>query len=242
LLIGLSDVRAQESREKLNEKLITLKMVEQPVFDVFLRLIYKYDVPIGFEESTFDKDHDDYYFQPQVPPSEEKAKYFGNDSKTYAEDIKNHLISLDFTNARLETVLNSIVKQMKYYNWEINDGVVNIFPVKGRNRLFENLLSLQISNFYIKKGSEVERISFRIIFGLPEFKKFLDENNVETDGRVDDPWYYHRALTEDLSFSDLTFKELLNKITISKRGGWILRTCKHNKSVKVGKAAFEILI
>jgi hypothetical protein len=34
-------------------------------------------------------------------------------------------------------------------------------------------------------------------------------------------------LKDDLFFSNLTFRELLNKIAKTKKGGWILRKKKH---------------
>ena len=37
---------------------------------------------------------------------------------------------------------------------------------------------------------------------------------------------YERTLPSDLSFSNLTFRDLLNKTTKVKRGGWILRRGK----------------
>src|ERR687883_495587 len=67
LIAGVSSVRGQEKKPGLKDKRITIKMNKKPLFDVFMRLIYDYDVAIGFEESTLDSEHDDYQFETNVP-------------------------------------------------------------------------------------------------------------------------------------------------------------------------------
>ena len=230
LIAGVSGARAQDKKPELKDKRITIKMKNKMLWDVFMRLMYDYDVAIGFEESTLDSRHDDYEFEVNVPydePSEKDANgYPLNGSGGYPNDVKNHLMTVDFKDARLEDVMNDIVRQMKNYDWEINDEVVNIFPIRGRDPRFEKLLDLKISQFSIEKGRAVGIIQGIIIHILPEIKAFLAENNLYAEASRNAPWYIERPLPVGMKFSNLTFKELLNRITKKKRGGWILKRAK----------------
>ena len=69
------------------------------------------------------------------------------------------------------------------------------------------------------------------IKNLPEFYRFLRENNTRFIGfrngfpaRVQAQ--YGRTLDADMKFSNLTFRELLNRITKTKKGGLKLRWMK----------------
>lgn len=241
IALGLVSVRGQEKKVELKDKRITIQIVNKPLFDAFIKLIYLYDVPIGFEESTLDKVHDDYFFETNVPPEEQK-KNFTNEPVLGYSDIKNHLLTLNFKDARLEDVLNSIVKQMKNYVWEINNDVVNIYPIKGRDPRFEKLLNLRIREFAVPKGSEVGLIQPLIVLNLPELKAFLSENNLYAESDRTDVWFLERPLPVELKFSDLTFKELLNGITKVKRGGWVLMSDKRKRPENKGKEFIDILI
>jgi hypothetical protein len=178
-----------------------------------------------------------------VPPNDKKKDFANEPLLTWDQRIKNrHLISLNFKDARLEDVLNELVKQMQNYDWTVNDGVVNIFPIKGRDLRFEKLLELKIRTFSVPKGEEFATIQPMIVFNLPEFKAFLAENNLnsESDRRI--PKYADLPLPVELRFSNLPFRKLLNEITRLKRGGWILRADKRKKSENNGKEVIEILI
>jgi hypothetical protein len=246
LAISCLNVQGQGKNVELKDKRISIQMDCKPLLDVFIQLIYEYDVAIGFEESTLDKNHDDYDFQTNIPYNETNI----TNSKGGAARglsglrpvVKNHLISLNFTDARLGDVLNAVVKQMKNYSWDINDDVINIFPIKGRDTRFEKLLNLKVRGFVVPKDKEVGIIQPMIVLNLPEFKAFLAENNLFAESDRTAPWYIERPLPMELRFSDLSFKQLLNRITKSKRGGWILKTNKLNKPENKGKEVIEILI
>jgi hypothetical protein len=64
------------------------------------------------------------------------------------------------------------------------------------------------------------------LFILPEFKKFLTKNSL--DHSQSRTGYLvqvlERKIPDELRFSNITFKELLNKITKVKRVGWILKS------------------
>jgi hypothetical protein len=241
LTTGFLCVNGQVKKIDLKDQRITIQMVEKPLFSVFARLMYKFDVPIGFEESGLDKNHNDYDFQTNVPPDEEKSHYA---DKILVSDIgpkvKDHLITINFVDARFEDVMNAIVKQMKNYDWKIHNDAVNIFPISVRDSKFEKLLDMKVCEFNLQKGTKVGFLQF-VIYGLPEFKSYLLENNLTVGSeRWFSLWFDERPLPSDMKFSNLTFRELLNEITRLKRGGWILRKSKSSK-IK-DKEAIELLI
>lgn len=230
LTIGLLSVRGQEKNSELKDKRIAIQMADKPLLAVFGRLIYKYDIAIGFEESTLDRVHRDYQFETNIPTDKWKAQ-INVDGEFKGEHIprpEGHLITVDFKDAPLKDVMNAIVGQMKNYDWEINNDVVNIFPVRGRDPKFVQLLDLKVREFALWKNAEVGFIQ-TFIFLLPEFKTFLAKNNLRINSlRTFSLWFIERPLPEGMRFSGLTFRELLNAITRSKRGGWILETKKKN--------------
>lgn len=236
-------VPGQRKVEALKEKRVSIQVSRKPLFDVFMRLIYDYDVTIGLEESVLDREHNDYHFETNIPYAETpKSRNGGKTNVTFGgrPKIVNHLISLDHEDARLDDVLDDIVRQMHYYDWEVNDEVINIFPTRERNPIFKRLLELRINEFVVWKGADVGMIQPLIILQLPEVRKFLDDNHLLAESDRVAPWYIDRPLPREMKFTDLTFKELLNAITRSKRGGWIMR----HKKAKDGseKKSLELLI
>lgn len=241
-LTGSFSTFGQEKVLDLKDKKITIQMDKQPLGAVFGQLIVKYNVPIGFEESTLDSEHNDYdfetnlpYFKEQMavkPDTEQKAVKKDGEIKVSIKlspyfEVKQHWITVNIENGSLEDVLNQIVSQMKNYKWEINDDVVNIFPTQGRDERYEKLLELNIENFNLKVQNPPIFVIRNRILALPEFKKFLEENKLEYDfSRGYAFATLDRRLPEGMNFSNLKFRELLNKITKVKKGGWILRKDK----------------
>jgi hypothetical protein len=204
--------------DDLKDKMITIQMKDKSLRDILAVLTIKYDIPVGFEESTLDLEHDDYDFIVNQPyTSQREIKVVSGFTP-----IKKHWLSINANDERLENVLNSITGQMQNYQWEINDGVVNIFPSKGRNKKFEELLNLRIQQFTLKNPSPIFLLRTKL-FALPEVNQHSKENNIYYSNSRSDFNFTDRRLGVDLDFSDLSLREILNKITKIKRGGWILK-------------------
>ena len=220
--------------ESLRDKRVSLHMKAKTFRVITARLMFKYDVPIGFEQSILDNDPVIRYYQlePQLPLD---PKYMGDiEIPSFTTEVSaEYLLTVDFENARLEDVMDSIVSQMKNYQWTINDGVVNIFPIKGRDPRLEKLLGSNVDEFLYGKGQPIGSIEPKITFYLPMFQKFLDEYDLGTNNDIPYLECYgpnnniecagDRKLTAPIILKDVTFRELLNKITKIKRGGWLLR-------------------
>ena len=67
LTISSLNAFGQEKKVVLKDKRINIQMTQKSLYTVFNRLINKYDIAIGFEESALDRDHRDYYFETNMP-------------------------------------------------------------------------------------------------------------------------------------------------------------------------------
>jgi hypothetical protein len=223
----------QDNEVKLKDQRISIKMDKQPLGVVFRYMMENYDLLIGFEKSILDFGNSDFHFETNLS-GEGRQSFEDKDSKWQIDVAVNRAfvaertpITIDVNNERLEDVFNIIVGQMGNYKWEINDCVINITPIAGRDPRMEKLLKTKISKFTFEKGFPIKAITTQIK-QLPEFRKFLAENKLYFTGVRTGPdvllqQQYGRIINEEMNFSDLTFKELLNKITKVKRGGWIIR-------------------
>ncbi|HKG14542.1 MAG TPA: hypothetical protein VKB12_14535 [Pyrinomonadaceae bacterium] len=221
----------KDKRAALKDKRITITMEAQPLGVVFRYLMENYDIPIGFEESVLDREGPEYGFATNMP-STAKHEMRSGDVKFTTTALPpgfeggRHAITLYIEDGSVEEVFTRIVEQMDNYKLEINDDVVNIFPVKGRDKRFEKLLETRIKRFTLEGGKTVEDITTNIQ-ALPEIRSFLRDNKLHFTGVRQGMNFvlaaqYGRRIEAGMDFSDLTFRDLLNRITKVKRGGWRL--------------------
>jgi len=218
----------QDKQTPLKDKKITIRMEAQPVGEVFMYLMANYDIPIGFEESVLDRVQPDFEFEPNLPAAAEHKTEQGDVKVTTTVRRRfqagRQAITLYIDDGSVEQVFDEIVRQMENYRWEINDDVVNIFPVKGRDPRFERLLGMRVQRFTFEKGQTVEDIT-KNVKALPEFVSFMHENKLHFTGIREGVKFiikaqYGRVVNKGMDFSDLTFRDLLNRSTKVKRGGW----------------------
>jgi hypothetical protein len=224
ILCWLSGIAsAQTQGDNLKDKRVDISLHKKPFWDLVVRLTDKYDIAIGFEQSTLDSENADFLFpvdKPELLNLPESDRQFLLQS--YVEPDASHLITLEYTNERLETVLNDVVKQMKNYDWEINNDVVNIFPIRGRDPVFAKLMDQPVKKFSLGKGTQFLRIQYYTTELLPEFQDFLRDNGLRA-GDYHFLGYSKKPTAEDMRFTNLTFREVLNAVVKVKRGGWILK-------------------
>jgi hypothetical protein len=212
---------------------VTLRADHQPFGRIVQLLMERYGLSVGFEQSKLDRGHSEYDFHTNLPGKVATQSKVGDGAvvaSTTSEQIFKadfHPITIDVRDASLERVMNEIVRQMDNYRWELNQGVVNIVPMKERDSRFEKLLSLNIEKFKIEKGNSVDQIT-EAILSLPEFRKFVAENNFRVSSVREGFTFvtkakYGRPLEKTMEFSNLSLRDLLNRITNEKGGGWILK-------------------
>jgi len=225
-----------QSDTNLRNKRISLHVEQGSLGQVFDRLIGDYGVAIGLEESTYDREHNDYDFATVTPAAGDHRILDKNSTLELDVSVKQvfpanfNTFTLDFREAPLHEVLDAIVERMKNYTWSIQEGVVNIFPTRGRDPLLEELLGVKISVFRL--GSSEQMRSVRTCLArLPEVVEFLNskQTSVSRSRRGVFGPALGRKIGIDLNFSQLTFRQLLNGIASKKGGGWILKRRKdHN--------------
>lgn len=214
LLQGAVTIAPAQSND-LKGKLVTIHKDKKCFGEIFAYLMIEYDIAFGFEESSLDEGTVDFALVPNIPWSDTRfSGYMFGGGKL--------LFTINVDNGRLDDVLNQIIKQAPNYKWEINDDVVNIVPVNGRDKRYKELLATRISKFSFRKGRPIAFIRNTLI-ELPEFINTLKATNLNVSKRRSDSNFIDRPMPVEMNFSDLTLRELLNRITKTKRGGWVLK-------------------
>lgn len=244
LLFAIWGVYGQPvNKDRIEDTLVTIDQRQKPLGVIFRVLMRDYDIPIGFEESSLDFAHNDFDFDVNVrrPTTHE----VGRDTSftVIVERVftaKEHLITTQFKNAPLKTVLDSIVAQMPNYQWRTVHGIINVYPKLGRDPRFAELLDLNIQSFTAKRPS-FGLFKLRLIH-LREVAIFLRSANLQIDDEVISGMKEKadQKLDDDLIFANVTFLELLNKYAAKKGGGWILRSCKHLSTQQINELDLQI--
>ncbi|CAN5371001.1 hypothetical protein BH10ACI3_BH10ACI3_17350 [soil metagenome] len=77
------------------------------------------------------------------------------------------------------------------------------------------------------------------LFDLPEFKSFVAVKKIRVNHvRSTSFLFVDRKLPLGMNFSNLTFRDLLNSVTVGKRGGWLIKT---KKSDVTDDRVFEVI-
>jgi hypothetical protein len=142
----------------------------------------KYNIPIGVEVSSEDDPQKD-----------------GN-------------ISVQINGGTLRDVLNSIVSQNPIYTWDVEDGVINVYPRGNRDPLLQTLLEAKIQAFSVEK--KTSRFKFREdLTKRPELKGVLDSYGVTPVNEI----FGGRDIAVlggnfSLNVSDMKVKSILNRV------------------------------
>lgn len=207
------------------DKSVTLKLEQQEFsrFSNYLTRVLK--VPLGFEESLLDSGHQDYGFEPNLPFAVVEKNSEGKTIvRTGAERVAQnagHLISIDANGVKLSEALDIVVSQMPNYKWSIENGVVRITPVKGRNPIFEELLAIPIDKASIEKGVIICDIRLWVPT-IPVVAKFLESRKVKAK-TMSLAGYCDREIRESLTVENVTLERFLNEIVKKKGGAWAVR-------------------
>lgn len=219
ICVSVIDTLAQESDSELRNRRISIRLENRTFADVAMYLMEKYDVAIGMEFSAADFGSRHFDFTENLVPEGDFLEVF---ERNRAIDPKAWGVTVSFRDAPLADVMDAVVRQLKHYEWEIRDEVVNIYPKVERNQKYQELLDLKINRFRFPKGTRLSSLLNEVV-ALPELRQCLASNRINWSMarrvRYSD---LSRSLAQDLEFQNLTLRELLNKITRIKRGGWIL--------------------
>jgi hypothetical protein len=230
----LQSVSAQTMSNSIRDRKLSIKADNEPLAKVFHQLIYELGIPIGFEESILDKGHRDFYFETNLPEYMSRnggQRYPANGSLSYDVHFERvfpkngHLITLNFENAPIDKVFDSIVRQMSNYKWEIADDIINIYPKDGRDPRLIELLNTEVHEFILGETATLMVIQ-PDIYDLPEFTKFLSERNLAVTGVRSNAQDLKSRIPQRIKLSNVKLKQVLNRLAKIKAGGWILKVEK----------------
>ncbi len=214
------------------DRRISIAVSNEPFGNVLEMLMTLYDLQFGFEESVLDRGRSELQFSTNPGVGRGSLRSI-NGGPTLDIEVRREFrvgiypITVELENAKICDVIDRIVEQIKNYDWEMSDGVVNIFPKKGRDRRFAELLQTKVRQFEIDKGKTIKDITHRL-HGTIVMRDWLNRNNLAFNPVRPGSSFlieaqYGRKIEETISFSDITFKSLLNRIVRNKKGGWIIR-------------------
>jgi|SRR6266404_2662274 len=124
----------------------------------------------------------------------------------------NREIELDFKDATLPEVLNSIVKQDPRYSWKTVDDVINFYPSVSQDALLRDLLETRIGEFSFANHESVYRLRYSVV-ELPEIRAKLSRAGVAPQ-IVAYTGIDFEKMYRDFSFtmSDVTLRKILNRL------------------------------
>lgn len=213
---AFGNTRSEEGA--MRDKLVTIECNRQPLQVALDQLMNVYDVPIGFVQSPKDYDHLDYNFNTETRYARSREE--AQNDVVGVPYVTGHFISVSYRNARLETVLDDVVGQMKNYKWDLEDGVVVIMPSDEIDPRIEVLLDTKIKSFKFPADGPIYQVR-NILVTLPEVVTWLNKNELRFESGTWVP-FTKRKLPNEMNFADITFRRLLNTITKLKRGGWLI--------------------
>lgn len=149
-----------------------------------------------------------------------------------ANDPEIARITVNAKQITLEELLNEITRQEPAYRWELNQGVVNLVPVKNRSPFLGELLQIRVHSFVQAKTED--KFAIRdALFALPEVRSFFDRNQIEGSK---DFYLYGRSIyaheNSDLRLSNMTVREILNSIVLRTEFRiWVVKILPDRKHV-----------
>jgi hypothetical protein len=117
---------------------------------------------------------------------------------------------IEIESGTLREILDSIIKQEPDYKWEVQDGVVNIYPVRSRDDVIKTLLETNFENFSSKKEGGRQEIA-RYIEDHYKIVTFLNSRQIQLSlfTRAD---LYAKDETTDVYISSVDLRGVLNKV------------------------------
>lgn len=122
-------------------------------------------------------------------------------------------INLDLPETTLKDFLAAVTAKDPRYAWKLEEGVIHVWPVSGRDTLLATLLEVKVSHFAISDNASRYQV-YNDVMNLPEIKNKLIVAGVEpmiflSSGSM-------TKLGEGILFNDasLTLRQLLDKILL----------------------------
>src|ERR1051325_11656606 len=133
--------------------------------------------------------------------------------ETALNDDEIVMYRIDFKRGTLANLLTQFTAQHEEYSWEINDGVVNIFPKDNyRDVLSREMLETNVGSFSVKEKTSCSALAKSLV-NTPEIKQVLEGSGATYRERGFTGTYSPQVgQTFTLEVSNATLKAILNKV------------------------------
>jgi hypothetical protein len=159
------------------------------------------------------------------------------------EDDEFVVYKLTHEEATLTDLMNQFVKENDNYTWQIQDGVLHVFPVTGgRDDVLNKLLGTKLRTFSLAENTNCFDFA-NLLITSPELKKLLTDNKVKPAG-MNFSGMYIPQLGQKFKFRvfDTSVRSVLDKVVKESPVArtWIIKryTSDNKLSIRV-KAQFE---
>jgi hypothetical protein len=197
----------------VTKKMFSIAEREVTIGTVFTELIRNHCVSVGFEYSSTNLSRTEFEFR--VSPT---FNGYPKATKGKSTIVGNF--------SKIEFLLNMMVSEMPGYKWEINDETVNFVPIKDRDAEIQELLNFKINKFHIEKDADSSTLREKLKSAVKSKTDVVFNPQIISDSR-------DYKMREELNLSDITLKELLNKISKMKLGGWVIRRTDKNIEILI---------
>jgi hypothetical protein len=140
---------------------------------------------------------------------------------------------IDFKKGTLADLLTQFVAQHDQYDWEIKDGVVNIFPKDNyRDVILDKLLEAEISSVVVKENTSCRALEESLV-KTPEIKKILEDNGITHSGLNFSGGYFPQLGRHfSLAVSNMRLKSILNKVVKESPSAkiWLIKRYSNNQT------------
>jgi hypothetical protein len=147
---------------------------------------------------------------------------------------------VELSEGTIADLMGQIIRQNERYDWLIENGVVNIFPLhQYRDAFLAELLKVRFGSFVVKKASDCWKLENDLV-NTSEIKAVLNAHGMRSTG-ADFTGFYIPQLGQEFSLkaSDTTLKALLNRIISESplARTWIIRTDSSSRTLNLAVAS-----
>jgi hypothetical protein len=133
---------------------------------------------------------------------------------------------LDFKKGTLSELLTQFVTEHDRYAWQIEGGVVSVFPKEGhRDPLLRELLATEIKNYSVQEKTDCQRFA-KSLLSTPEVSKALEGYGLTFDtGRFGGFYIQQLGQRFSLNFSEASLKAILDRVIKESPAArfWVIR-------------------
>jgi hypothetical protein len=133
---------------------------------------------------------------------------------------------LNFKKGKLSDLLTQFVTEHDQYAWQVDGGVVSVFPKEGhRDPLLRDLLATELNNFSVKEKTDCHRFA-QSLLATPEVRKTLEGYGLTFDtGRFGGFYIQQLGQSFALDFPKTPLGAILNKVVKESPAArlWVVR-------------------